>query len=226
MHKIWILKFYSHLQNKSHLLAKMCDILELEYFVKEVGAMFDGVARASVPMLARALVSASDWEPPVAQPYAFTNGYVQPFPWFSPPQSWFFGVIFLEKMLWQLCREAKEASHLTNQAIADRAGLALNTVSQYLRGESKSASVYTVGPICYALGIDMNAYFGISPPAPESVSELLRLENKSLRIQRDQLRKSLKMHRITTLVLLGIVALCVLALLIDPLSPTLGWFRA
>lgn len=54
MHKIWILKFYSHLQNKSHLLAKMCDILELEYFVKEVGAMFDGVARASVPMLARA----------------------------------------------------------------------------------------------------------------------------------------------------------------------------
>ena len=57
MHKIWILKFYSHLQNKSHLLAKMCDILELEYFVKEVGAMFDGVARASVPMLARALVS-------------------------------------------------------------------------------------------------------------------------------------------------------------------------
>ena len=57
MHKIWILKFYSHLQNKSHLLAKMCDTLELEYFVKEVGAMFDGVARASVPMLARALVS-------------------------------------------------------------------------------------------------------------------------------------------------------------------------
>lgn len=169
---------------------------------------------------------ASDWEPPVAQPYAFTNGCVQPFPWFSPPQSWFFGVIFLEKMLWQLCREAKEASHLTNQAIADRAGLALNTVSQYLRGESKSASVYTVGLICYALGIDMNAYFGISPPAPESVSELLQLENKSLRIQRDQLRKSLRMHRLVTLILLSIVALCAFALVVDILSPTLGWFRA
>lgn len=137
-----------------------------------------------------------------------------------------FGVIFLEKMLWQLCREAKEASHLTNQAIADRAGLALNTVSQYLRGESKSATVYTVGQICYALDIDMNAYFGISPPAPESVSELLRLENKSLRTQRDQLRKSLRMHRLVTLILLGIVALCALALLIDILSPAVGWFRA
>lgn len=137
-----------------------------------------------------------------------------------------FGVIFLEKMLWQLCREAKEASHLTNQAIADRAGLALNTVSQYLRGESKSASVYTVGQICYALGIDMNAYFGISPPAPESVSELLRLENKSLRTQRDQLRKSLKMHRITTFILLGIISICVLALLIDVLNPSIGWIRA
>lgn len=132
----------------------------------------------------------------------------------------------MEKMLWQLCREAKESLHLTNQAIADRAGLALNTVSQYLRGESKSASVYTVGPICYALGIDLNAYFGISPPAPESVSELLQLENKSLRIQRDQLRKSLKMHRITTFLLIGIVAICVLALLIDALDPSIGWFRA
>lgn len=137
-----------------------------------------------------------------------------------------FGVIYLEKMLWQLCREAKDAQHLTNQIIADRAGLALNTVSQCLRGESKSASVYTVGPICHALGIDMNAYFGISPPAPESVSELLRLENKSLRVQREQLRKSLKMHRITTFVLLGIVALCAFALVVDILSPTVGWFRA
>ena len=148
-----------------------------------------------------------------------------PFRGLSRP-SCVFGVIFWEKMLWQLCREAKDAQHLTNQIIADRAGLALNTVSQYLRGESKSASVYTVGPICHALGIDMNAYFGISPPAPESVSELLRLENKSLRVQREHLRKSLKMHRITTLVLLGIVALCAFALVVDILSPTVGWFRA
>lgn len=129
-------------------------------------------------------------------------------------------------MLWQLCREAKDAQHLTNQIIADRAGLALNTVSHYLRGESKSASVYTVGPICHALGIDMNAYFGISPPAPESVSELLRLENKSLRTQRDQLRKSLKMHRITTFILLAIITICVFALVVDILNPTIGWVRA
>ncbi len=132
----------------------------------------------------------------------------------------------MEKMLWQLCREAKDAQHLTNQIIADRAGLALNTVSHYLRGESKSASVYTVGPICHALGIDMNAYFGISPPAPESVSELLRLENKSLRTQRDQLRKSLKMHRITTFILLAIITICVFALVVDILNPTIGWVRA
>jgi hypothetical protein len=89
MHKIWILKFYSHLQNKSHLLACICGILKRESLWKEADIMVDGFARASVPMLARALVSASDWEPPVVKPYAFTNGYVQPFPWFSPPQSCF-----------------------------------------------------------------------------------------------------------------------------------------
>ena len=72
----------------------------------------------------------------------------------------------------------------------------------------------------------MNAYFGISPPAPESVSDLLRLENKSLRIQREHLQKSLRMHRLVTLILLSIVALCAFALVVDILSPPLGWFRA
>lgn len=135
----------------------------------------------------------------------------------------------MEKMLWQLCREAKDAQHLTNQIIADRAGLALNTVSQYLRGESKSASVYTVGPICHALGIDMNAYFGISPPDPDAVSaeaDNLRIENAALHEQLRQQQKSLRMHRLVTLILLGIVALCAFALVVDILSPTLGWFRA
>lgn len=77
MHKIWILKFYSHLQNKSHLLACICGILKRERLWKEVDIMFDGFARASVPMLARALVSASDWEPPVIKSYSYRSSFVK-----------------------------------------------------------------------------------------------------------------------------------------------------
>lgn len=67
----------------------------------------------------------------------------------------------MAKKLWEICRDAKDAAHVTNQHIADETGLALNTVSQYLRGDTKHPSVYTVGPICRACSVDLNAYFNI-----------------------------------------------------------------
>ena len=135
----------------------------------------------------------------------------------------------MERMLWEICRDAKAEQRLTYQQIADAVGLSVNAVSQYLRGETKSPSVYTVGPICAAIGVSMNDYFRIGDNTSESFlarTEALRLENASLRTQREQMKKSLKMHRITTFIMLGIVAVCVLALLVDILNPAIGWVRA
>lgn len=70
----------------------------------------------------------------------------------------------------------------------------------------------------------MNDYFRIGEDTSESSlarTEALRLENASLRTQREQLKKSLKMHRITTFILLGIVAVCVLALLVNVVNPAI-----
>lgn len=91
MHKIWILKFYSHLQNKSHLLACICGILKRESLWKEADTMFDGFARASVPMLARALVSQAIGS------RLYLNHTLSPMVMYSP----FHGFICLNHGFWE-----------------------------------------------------------------------------------------------------------------------------
>ena len=136
----------------------------------------------------------------------------------------------MKKKLSDLCREQKQTitPHKTNQDVAENTDLSVGTVSQFFRGDIKNPSVYTVGPICREMGVSMDEYFGIphDEPAEPSDSEKLRTVNAALRAQLVQQQKSLRMHRIVTLILLGILSLCALALLADVLSPSIGWIRA
>lgn len=61
----------------------------------------------------------------------------------------------------EICKEAKETKDITNLEISDRANIPVSTVSNYFSGNSKAPSVYTVGPICAALGVSLDQYFGI-----------------------------------------------------------------
>lgn len=60
------------------------------------------------------------------------------------------------------CQEQKDLLRLTHQDIADKADLPLQTVKNFFSRASKSPSVYTVAPICKALGISLDEAFGIS----------------------------------------------------------------
>ena len=140
---------------------------------------------------------------------------------------------FLSEKLWETCREAKDTMqpHKTNQDIADESGVSVNAVSQFLRGETTKPYINTVGPICASLGVSMDEHFGVPPaepaePAEPSDAEKLRAENAALRAQLAQQQKSLRMHRLVTLILLGILLLCALALVADALIPSIGWIRA
>lgn len=128
----------------------------------------------------------------------------------------------MKEKLSDLCREQKQTvtPHKTNQDVAENTDLSVGTVSQFFRGDIKNPSVYTVGPICREMGVSMDE------PAESSDAEKLRAENAALRVQLAQQQKSLRMHRLVTLILLGILLLCVLALLADVLSPSIGWIRA
>lgn len=136
----------------------------------------------------------------------------------------------MSEKLWETCREAKDTMqpHKTNQDIADESGVSVNAVSQFLRGETTKPYINTVGPICASLGVSMDEHFGVPPaePAGSSDAEKLLAESAALRAQLAQQQKSLHIHRLVTLILLGILLLCALALVVDVLSPSIGWFRA
>lgn len=136
----------------------------------------------------------------------------------------------MSEKLWETCREAKDTMqpHKTNQDIADESGVSVNAVSQFLRGETTKPYINTVGPICASLGVSLDEHFGVPPadPAESSDAEKLRAESAALRAQLAQQQKSLHMHRLVTLILLGILLLCALALVVDVRSPSIGWFRA
>ena len=132
----------------------------------------------------------------------------------------------MKEKLSDLCREQKQTitPHKTNQDVAENTDLSVGTVSQFFRGDIKNPSVYTVGPICREMGVSMDKYFGIPHDEPAD-SEKLLAETAALRAQLAQQQKSLRMHRLVTLILLGILLLCALALVADVLIPSIGWIR-
>ena len=135
----------------------------------------------------------------------------------------------MSEKLWETCREAKDTMqpHKTNQDIADESGVSVNAVSQFLRGETTKPYINTVGPICASLGVSLDEHFGVPPaePSEPSDAEKLLAESAALRAQLAQQQKSLHMHRLVTLILLGILLLCALALVVDALIPSIGWIR-
>ena len=62
----------------------------------------------------------------------------------------------------ELCRLRKEELKLTYHDISDASGVPLSTVQNFFSKLSKAPSIYTVAPICKALGISLDEIFGIS----------------------------------------------------------------
>ena len=133
----------------------------------------------------------------------------------------------MAKKLWEICRDAKDAAHVTNQHIADETGLALNTVSQYLRGDTKHPSVYTVGPICRACSVDLNAYFGIETPSEKNPNDCSACQELANAKQMQRIyERGLHTRSVIIIGLCVILALALVALIIDLCSPTFGCVRA
>lgn len=142
--------------------------------------------------------------------------------------------------LYEICREKKDNAvpRMTNQDLADATGKSTNTVAQFLRGDAPNATYETVAAICKELNVSMDEVNGIKPTAPNPDRDLLtkiqtlNAENEALRQGMDRLnehlatcKKSLKMHRTVTIILLGMLFMVLLALIYDVLNPNVGWIR-
>ena len=94
---------------------------------------------------------------------------------------------------------AKRAAmpELTNQDIANMAGLSVNTVNHCLSDRSKSSSAFTIGRLCKALHVSFDQCVGIEPdekkdsPAKENalLSEIEALQEKCDGLKQELERK-------------------------------------
>lgn len=157
----------------------------------------------------------------------------------------------MEVLIKDLCRERKDTLHLTNQDVADQAGISVSTVNNYFSSASKAPSVYTVGPICSALGVSLDKYFGIEGvETPTELSDRLAriadLEQKCRDYEKDlthkdeiaamqdntikHLQEEVRRRRPLIYCLIGLSALVVIAFIAyllhyDLTNPNYGIFR-
>ena len=68
--------------------------------------------------------------------------------------------------LWQRLKAAKEASHKTNQQIANETGISISTISKFFSGASSAPSVFNIAALCICLDVSLDDLMGIRPPAP------------------------------------------------------------
>lgn len=142
--------------------------------------------------------------------------------------------------LYEICREKKEntAPRITNQDLAEAIGKSTTTVAQFLRGDAPNASYDTVLALCRELGVSVDEYNGLPHEAPDPDPALLERihslesERKALADALERVnehlvtcKKSLKMHRFVTTVLLSMFCLVLIAVIVDLLNPDVGWVR-
>ena len=60
-----------------------------------------------------------------------------------------------------VCREAKQHQNLSNRKLSEMSGVPLSTVSSVFRPDAISASIDTIAPICAALGVSIDDFYGI-----------------------------------------------------------------
>ena len=132
----------------------------------------------------------------------------------------------------EVCRIRKEELKLTYQDISDASGVPLSTVQNFFSKFSKSPSIYTVAPICIALGISLDESFGISEHLTPT-EETLQARNDELERHVDAkadtieiMRRGVRIRNGVILILfIMVVLLAVWCLYIDLHCADYGFWR-
>lgn len=133
------------------------------------------------------------------------------------------------------CREAKDSARpkITNQDIIDGTGISESAVKKFMSGGTKAPTLDTAAAICKYLGVSIDNVYDIESEdimtaKLQSLQEDLETKTRDLTAAQEKLayqERSLRMHRIVTMVLLALLALVVIALITDLFNPNVGWIR-
>ena len=105
----------------------------------------------------------------------------------------------------EVCKSRKEELKLTYQEISDASGVPLSTVQNFFSKFSKSPSIYTVAPICKALGISIDEVFGISEHLTPT-EETLQARNDELERHVDAKTDTIEIMRRGVRIRNGVIA--------------------
>lgn len=85
----------------------------------------------------------------------------------------------MDKSLADTIKEAKKEQNVTNEQLAEAAGVSVSAVSKFLAGVILTPSVYMVGSICAYLHISLDELLGIDVPNVHDI------ENQQLHARMD-----------------------------------------
>lgn len=127
-----------------------------------------------------------------------------------------------EQSLQDICREAKDRQHITAQQISDASGVPVSSINNFFAASSKAPSVYTVGPICAALGVSVDRYFDIESEATAHERELEKLVQHQQE-KLDLMERGLHTRHIIISVLFALMFIFLIyGITIDWLNPHMG----
>lgn len=139
----------------------------------------------------------------------------------------------MKQDLSEICRNKKEIRYpnMTYQDLANASGKSLKNIGQFMRGEILNPGIDTVGPVCRLLHISLDRFFDIHPddvPPESDIPQELHDAQQEIEHLRQTVafcQQSMKSKRKIIAALLGIVFLAGILLLVDLLSPNIGWVR-
>lgn len=127
-------------------------------------------------------------------------------------------------------RKAKDASGLTNQEIADKSGIAYNTVCNITAGTAKQVSFHSVAAICVVLGLSLDETLGLRDTDTSSYIRELEIKNAKLTEQIKHYKRFAAISRTLVFALVGVCALLLCAVigyvLFDMSLKTVGLFQS
>ena len=125
----------------------------------------------------------------------------------------------------------KQKSGLTLTAWAERSGVPVSTISRILSGATENPGLQTVVDLVAAAEAPLSDVLPdlLPPPdsAPAAPSVAALLEEKDARISALQRLASSRARwlRLLAIIATSLVAVIVFLLIVDALSPNIGWFR-
>lgn len=123
-------------------------------------------------------------------------------------------------------RQAKSASGMTLEQIADETGVSNSVITKLFSGNAANPTLTAVAPVCKLLGVSLDSLFGLSHP-DGSYSELQNELDYCKRTLADRDKQIKQARRLQYfLFAFALLVLAILAYIIcDALHPAWGLFR-